>query len=69
MSWQDGIGGEGPCCENLMGCDGVGDEVMTKVALATDGELQHWLHACLVREKLHPSAKNKLHLRELSKFH
>ena len=51
VSWQDGIGSGGPRCENLLGCDGVGDEVVTKVALAADGELQRWLHMCPVREK------------------
>ena len=68
--WQDGIGGGGPCCEKLLGCDGVGDEVVTKVALVADGELQRWLHACPVREQLHPSsAKNEPRPRESPKFH
>ena len=37
--WQDSISGGGPCYENLLGCNGVGDEGVMKVALATDGEL------------------------------
>ena len=69
VSWQDGIDSGGPLCENLLGCNGVGDEVVTQVALAADGELQRWLHACPVREKLHPSAKNEPRPRESPEFH
>ena len=68
ISWYDGIG-NWPCCESLLGCDGLGDEVMTKVALAANGELQRWLHTCPVHEKLYPPAKNKPHPRESPEFH
>ena len=67
--WQDGIGSGGIRSENLLGCDGIEDEVVTKVALAADGELQRCLHACPVCEKLHPLAKNEPRPRESPEFH